>query len=146
MLYRTLDEMVEGVVITFFNISDLKEAELKLNENEQINKLLLNSASDIFIKLSTDWNILEINPAAEKFFGKKLEQLMNKNYFHTFIPESLRKKTEKELNKMLGESRGTRIKMEVITAAEKPVEVDSSVIVLRNNNKVPTGIILSIKK
>jgi two-component system CheB/CheR fusion protein len=146
MLYRTLDEKVEGVVITFFNISDLKEAELKLNENEQINKLLLNSASDIFIKLSTDWNILEINPAAEKFFGKKLEQLMNKNYFHTFIPESLRKKTEKELNKMLGESRGTRIKMEVITAAEKPVEVDSSVIVLRNNNKVPTGIILSIKK
>ncbi len=126
MPYYTLDEKVDGVVITFFNISDLKDVEVKLHETEQINKLLLNSASDIFIKLSTDWKILEINPAAEKFFGKKLEDILNRNYFHTFIPESLRKKTEKELNKMLRESQGTRFKMSVITAADKPVEIDLS--------------------
>lgn len=146
MPYATLDEKVEGVVITFFNISDLKEVEVKLHETEQINKLLLNSASDIIIKLSTDWKILEINPAAEKYFGKKPEEIINKNYFHTFIPESLRKKTEKELNKKLIESQSTRFKMEVITAADKSVEVDLSVIVLLNNFKVPTGMILSIKK
>ena len=146
MPYCTLDEKVDGVVITFFNISDLKDVEVKLHETEQINKLLLNSASDIFIKLSTDWKILEINPAAEKFFGKKLEDILNRNYFHTFIPESLRKKTEKELNKMLRESQGSRFKMSVMTAAEKPVEIDISVIVLVNNFKIPTGIILSIKK
>ncbi len=146
MPYSTLDEKVDGVVITFFNISDLKDVEVKLHETEQINKLLLNSASDIFIKLSTDWKILEINPAAEEFFGKKLEDILNRNYFHTFIPESLRKKTEKELNKMLRESQGTRFKMSVITAADKPVEIDLSSIILVNNFKVPTGIILSIKK
>ncbi len=71
MPYSTLDEKIDGVVITFFNISDLKDVEVKLHETEQMNKLLLNSSSDIFIKLSTDWKILEINPAAEKFFGKK---------------------------------------------------------------------------
>ena len=146
MPYATLDEKIEGVVITFFNISDLKEVEVKLHETEQINTLLLNSASDIIIKLSADWKILEINPAAEKFFGKKLEEIINKNYFHTFIPESLRKKTERELNKMLSESQVARFKMAVITTAEKPVEVEWSVIVLVNNIKVPTGMILSIKK
>jgi hypothetical protein len=47
---------------------------------------------------------------------------------------------------MLRESQGTGLKMSVITAAEKPVEIDWSVIILVNNFKVPTGIILSIKK
>ena len=146
MPYATLDEKIEGVVITFFNISDLKEVEVKLHETEQINTLLLNSASDIIIRLSADWKILEINPAAEKFFGKKLEEIINKSYFHAFIPESFRKKTEKELNKMLSESQVARIKMPVLTTAEKPVEVECSVILLVNNIKVPTGMILSIKK
>jgi len=36
-----------------------------------MNKLLLNSTSDIIIKLSTDLKILEVNPEAEKYFGKK---------------------------------------------------------------------------
>ena len=71
MPYRTLDEKIDGVVITFFNISDLKEVEVKLHETEQMNNLLLNSASDIIIKLSADWKILAVNPAAEKYFGKK---------------------------------------------------------------------------
>ncbi len=39
MPYRTLDEKVDGVVITFFNISDLKE-ELKLLETDLINNSL----------------------------------------------------------------------------------------------------------
>ena len=51
MPYRTLDDKIDGVVITFFNISDLKEVEVKLHETEQMNSLLLNSASDIIIKL-----------------------------------------------------------------------------------------------
>ena len=37
MPYRTLDEKIDGVVITFFNISDLKEVEVKLHETEQMN-------------------------------------------------------------------------------------------------------------
>ena len=108
MPYWTLDEKVDGVVITFFNISDLKEVELNLHENKQMNKFLLNSSSDIIIKLSTDWKIHEINPAAEKYFGKKLVEIVRKNYFHMFIPASFREKTEKELNKILKKSDDTR--------------------------------------
>ena len=146
MPYRTLDEKIDGVVITFFNISDLKEVEVKLHETEQMNKLLLNSASDIIVKLSANWKILEVNPAAEKYFGKKQEEILNKNYIHTFISESLRKKTENEMNKILSKSVDTRFKMQLITAGGKLIEADWSVIVLLDNFKVPSGMILSMKK
>jgi two-component system CheB/CheR fusion protein len=146
MPYRTFDDRIDGVVITFFNISDLKEVEVKLHETEQMNRLLLNSATDIIIKLAPNWKILEVNPAAEKYFGKKQGEIINKNYIHMFIPESLRKKTEDKMRKILGESQDTRFKMQVITAEDKLIEADWSVVVLLDNFNLPSGMILSIKK
>ena len=146
MPYRTFDDRIDGVVITFFNISDLKEVEVKLHETEQMNRLLLNSATDIIIKLALNWKILEVNPAAEKYFGKKQGEIINKNYIHMFIPESLRKKTEDKMRKILGESQDTRFKMQVITAEDKLIEADWSVVVLLDNFNLPSGMILSIKK
>jgi two-component system, chemotaxis family, CheB/CheR fusion protein len=145
MPYRTLDEKIDGVVITFFNISDLKEVEVKLRETEQINRYLMNSASEIIIKLSTDWNIMEVNLAAEEFFGKKQSEIINKNYIHTFIPEALRKKTEREMKKILSESKDTRFNMQLITAGGNLTEADWSVMVLLDNDNVPSGLIFSIK-
>jgi two-component system CheB/CheR fusion protein len=146
MPYRTLDDRIDGLVITFFNISDLKEVEVKLHETEQMNRLLLNSASDIIIKLAPNWKILEVNPAAEKYFGKKQEEIINKNYIHMFIPESLRKKTVDKMSKILGESQDTRFKMKIITAEDKLIEAEWSVVVLLDNFNLPSGMILSIKK
>ncbi len=146
MPYRTLDDKIDGVVITFFNITDLKKVEVKLNETEQMNKLLLNSASDIIIKLSADLKILDVNPAGEKYFGKKKEEIVNKNYIQTFIPEKLRKKTEIEMKKILDKSKDTRFNMQLVTKGGLLIEDDWSVTVLLNNFNIPSGMILSIKK
>lgn len=146
MPYRTLDEKIDGVVITFFNISDLKEVEVKLHETEQINQLLLKSAADIIIKLSKDLNVQDVNPAAEKYFGKKLSEILNKNYIHMFVPETLKKKCELDLNKLLHESKDTNIRMQLETATGKLTDGDWSVTVLLDNFSVPNGMILSIKK
>jgi two-component system, chemotaxis family, CheB/CheR fusion protein len=146
MPYRTLSEKVDGVVITFFNISDLKEEVVKLHETEQLNCLLLDSTSDIIIKLSTNWKILEVNPAAEQIFGKKKEEIINKDFFHLFVPESFRKKTENELKKLLSDGTDTRVNMQIITADKKSSNVDWVFILLLDNLKVPTGIILTTKK
>ena len=94
--------------------------------------------------MSKDWKILDANPAAEKYFGKKLSEILNKNYIHTFVPEALRKKCESVLIKILSESKDTKFKMQLLTAEEKIIEADWSVTVLLDNNKVPSSIILSI--
>jgi len=146
MPYRTLDDKIDGVVITFFNISDLKEVEVKLHETEQMNSLLLSSSTDIIIKLSADWKILEVSASAEEYLGRKQKQILNKNYIQMFIPESLRKKTEDELNRILNESQDTRYKMQLITAGGKKNDTDWSAVILLDNFKVPSGMILSLKK
>ena len=146
MPYRTFEDKTEGVVITFFNISDLKEVEVKLHETGQMNRLLLNSASDIIIKLSADLKILEINPAGENYFGKKKNEIINKNYIQMFIPEKLRKKTENKFNRIFVESQDTKIEMQIVTGEGQLIEDDWSIVVLLNNFNIPSGMILSKKK
>jgi hypothetical protein len=90
--------------------------------------------------------ILNINPAAEKYFGKKLEVVHNKNFIKMFIPVALWKKTEDEMNIILSESLDTRSKIQVITQGHKIADPEWSVTVLMDDQKMPVGMILSTKK
>jgi two-component system CheB/CheR fusion protein len=146
MPYRTLDDRIDGLVITFINISDLKQVEVKLLEAEQTSGLLINSSPDIIIRLSPDGKILEFNPEAEKYFGIKRENAVNRNYLKMFISERLQKKTEKDMKKLLVGLQDGNLKMEVIIAGSKSRVVNCNVNVLLNTIKMPTGMILSIKK
>lgn len=146
MPYRTFEDRIDGLVITFFNITDMKQMESKLHENEQMHRLILNSTSDIIVKLSTDWKILEFNPEAEKFFGRKYKDAINQNYIQLFVPEHQQKKTEKEINKLLTEKVDAKYKMELIAADEKICEVEWSVNILLNSLQTATEMILIAKK
>ncbi|OFY48017.1 MAG: chemotaxis protein CheB [Bacteroidetes bacterium GWF2_41_31] len=145
MPYRTFDDKIDGLVITFFNITDLKLMETKLTENEQMHQLILNSSSDLIVKLSANWNILEFNHEAEKFFASKRDEAIGQNFIKLFIPGKLQKKTEKVFHKMLREKVNAINKMEVIVAEGKLHEVEWSVNVLLNSLNVATEMILIAK-
>jgi two-component system, chemotaxis family, CheB/CheR fusion protein len=146
MPYRTSDDRIDGLVITFINLSDLKQVEVKLHETEQMNSLLLNSSSDVIIKLSTDWKIEEFNSEAEKFFGKKRGDALNQDYFQMFIPEPVRKQTEKNMKKVLNGGSDSKFKTKVIAAGDKTQVVELSVNVLVNDQKRTAGMIIITKK
>ena len=145
MPYRTFDDRIDGLVITFINISDLKLMEVKLHETEQLNRLLMHSSSDIIFKLSTGLKILEFNPEAEKYFGKKRENVINQNFIQLFIPEPERKKTEKDLKKLLHNTSEEKLKLQVITEGGNIQVVEYSVNVLLNSLKMPAEMILITK-
>ena len=86
------------------------------------------------------------NRIREKFFGKKNKEVINQNYFQLFIPQILRKKCENEMKKLVDELQDGKIKMKVITSADKTEVVQWTMNVLLNNQKMAAGIILSIKK
>ena len=146
MPYRTLDDRIDGLVITFINISELKKVELKLHETEQVNNLLFDSSSEILIELSTDLKITKFNPIAEKFFGMKREDVLNRNYIQLFIPKAERKGTENSINKLQSQLLNGKFKMQVIAAGDKMPVVKCSVNVLLDSLKMTAGIILSLKK
>lgn len=146
MPYRTFEDRIDGLVITFFNITDLKQLEAKLHENEQVHRLIVNSSPDLIVKLSTDFKILELNPEAEKFFEKKQKDAIGLNFIRQFFPEPLQKKTEKDFHKMLREKVDANYKMEMTTSEENKCEVDWTVNILLNSLQVATEIILIAKR
>lgn len=146
MPYRTFEDRIDGLVITFFNITDLKQLEAKLHENEQIHQLILNSSPDLIFKLSTDFKILEFNPEAEKFFGKKRKDETGLNFIQQFVAEPLQKKTEKDFHKILKEKADANYKMEMTAAKGNKCEVDWRVNILLNTLQVATEMILIAKR
>jgi two-component system CheB/CheR fusion protein len=146
MPYRTFEDRIDGLVITFFNITDMKQMETKLHENEQMHRLILNSTSDIIIKLSTDFKILEFNPEAEKFFGREHKDVINQNYIQLFVPGQHQKKAEKDINKLLAEKVDAKYKMEIKAADERICEVEWSVNVLLNSLQTATEMILIARR
>jgi two-component system CheB/CheR fusion protein len=145
MPYRTFDDRIDGLVITFIDISESKQAEEKLNEALQGYRLFLNSSTDVIVKLSAEWKILEFNSIAEKYFGIKREDAVNQNYIHLFVSEPLRKKAEKGLTKLLEQKKNDKIKMQVISADGNEKDAEWSVNILFNNLQIPSGMIITTK-
>jgi PAS domain S-box len=146
MPYRTFDDRIDGLVITFINISDHKDIETKLFETERTNRILLSLSSDVMIILSVEFIILEFNTEAEKFFGKKRKDCINKNFLQMFIPETAQKKTEKNFKKLLKEGMHSKIKLTVKNASANMSADEWSVNITLNDINTAEGIILSIKK
>ena len=143
MPYRTFDDRIDGLVITFINITDLKEAEEKLSEKEQIKRLLLDSASGIIVQLSKDLKILEFNPEAEKYFGARRSDAINQDFIKLFIPEPVQKKTQRVLNKMLKDLQNGTFKVQTASSGENKPVVEWSVKIIINKHKTSTGFILT---
>jgi two-component system, chemotaxis family, CheB/CheR fusion protein len=145
MPYRTFDDRIDGLVITFIDISELKQIEERLQMMDQENKLLFDLSSNVILKLAADWKIVKFNSAAEIFFGKKKEDIAGENFMELFIPEATRKKSEQKLNKFLTKPGNYDIKMKVIAAGSKETETEWSINVLFNHLEIPSEVIIITK-
>jgi len=143
MPYRTFDDRIDGLVITFINITALKQLEENWDETNQMMNLLFRSSSDIIIKLSPQYKVLEFNPKAEKFFGVTHENVIYQDYFQMFIPQPKQKQAEQMIQKMLNSLQDGKLKNEVIAAQGTIQNVVWSVKILVNSLNKATGLILT---
>ena len=146
MPYRTSDDRIDGLVITFINISELKQVDLKLNQDEQIINFLSGISSDMILRLSSNLDIITINAAAEQFFGKKTEQVIDKNFIHLFVSKPRQRKVNNELIKGMNSLQDGIFKIEVIADNGDSITLDWSARILHADEKMPTGILLFTPK
>jgi two-component system CheB/CheR fusion protein len=145
MPYRTSDDRIDGLVITFMNISELKQVEEKLIETAQIKQLLLNSSVGVVVKISANFIIKEFNTEAEKYFGLNHDEAIGKNFINLLVPHTLQKKATLEMQQLLNNAQDGKIRIQLVSAkGSNPVAV-WTVKVLLNNLKEATGMILILK-
>ncbi len=101
--YRTLVNVIEGAVITFVDITEIKKANKIFKENEELKNMaaIVRDSKDAFVTQSIKGDILSWNPRAEKLYGWSEAEATKMN-ISEMIPESLREesiKTIKELSK-----------------------------------------------
>jgi two-component system CheB/CheR fusion protein len=91
--YRTLENVIEGAVITFTDITEVKKAQAALKETETLRRLavVVRDSYDAVIVYDLDGRILAWNPGAERMYGwSEAEALALK--IRDLIPEDIQEK------------------------------------------------------
>ena len=99
--YRTLENVIEGAVITFTEITEIKRAQAALRESENLRRLavVVRDAHDAIAVQDLEGRILAWNPGAERMYGWSEAEALAMN-MRDLIPENRREETLAVLRKL----------------------------------------------
>ena len=105
--YRTSEDRINGIVITFFNITLRKQAELALHKSEEYLRLLIESANDYAIlSLDTERKVTSWSNGAKEMIGYLEQEIIGQSGDIIFTPEDREKNApEKEAKEAAKEGR-----------------------------------------
>ena len=81
-----------GVVLTFRDVTEQRRAEREIRQSEARNRAILETALDCVITMDHAGKVVEFNPAAEKTFGYRRDQIIGEELCEFIIPRSLRER------------------------------------------------------
>jgi two-component system CheB/CheR fusion protein len=136
--YRTMENSIEGAVINFTEISELKKAQASRQETEGLRRLaaVVRDANDAILVQDLTGRILAWNPCAERMYGWSEAEALSMN-IRDLVPEARRKEaltTVRNLSrgKVLEPYRVPRIKrdgqiVEIMLTATALLDADNEI-------------------
>lgn len=97
--YKTMDDKIDGVVLTFNNITTLKKLEIVTRKNEQRLLLVLNAMPEMIIALDSRDKVLYWNTECEKITGYSADEMIGFKLYDTFTLDSEGALSESESDK-----------------------------------------------
>ncbi len=79
-----------GIFGLYLDITERKQAEQAVRASEALKGAILETALDAIVSINQHSRIIEFNPAAEKMFGYKREEVLGRDMAKLIIPSSLR--------------------------------------------------------
>src|SRR5207244_6032106 len=95
-----------GVVLTFRDVKEQREAQLALRQSEARKAAILETALDGIITMDHEGKVIEFNPAAERTFHYSRAQVVGRQLSNLLIPPSLREKHQRGLAHYLATGEG----------------------------------------
>jgi len=99
--YRTLENVIEGAVVTFTDITDMKQARAALRESEGLRRLaiVVRDSHDAILVQALDGRILAWSPGAERAYGWTEAEALAMN-IRALIPESERESSVQKIHEL----------------------------------------------
>ncbi len=116
MPYRTQEDKIDGLVITFVDVTDAKKVEEELSSCVEGLSSLIDFAPGMIVSLSPEGNVLDFNREAERIFGRNREQSQGRNFFELFMPKACREEVATEMLRALKEGRVGGLETKVVSA------------------------------
>ncbi len=87
--YRTLDNVIDGAVVNFIDVTKTKNAESLLNQFTALKCLssIIHDANDAIMMLSLDGQILAWNPAATRMYGYSEKEALDMSVYDLMADE-----------------------------------------------------------
>jgi two-component system CheB/CheR fusion protein len=100
--YRTIENIIDGVVITFVNITKIKRAEKVLRDSETNRRLaaVVRDSNDAITVQDFEGNITAWNKGAEKMYGYSEDEALKMNIYD-IVPENKGKEASAFIKKVL---------------------------------------------
>jgi two-component system CheB/CheR fusion protein len=92
--YRTLENVIEGAIITFTEVTEIKDAQVALREADELRRFAraVSDARDAIVVQDLDGRILAFNPGAVRLYGWSEAEALTMNV-RALVPEDQRDQT-----------------------------------------------------
>jgi two-component system CheB/CheR fusion protein len=142
MPYRTIDDKIDGFVLTFTNITASKQLEAALRGTSLMFKSLIHSAVGAIISISKDGIIIGLNSIMEKIYDIKYADLTGKDYFDMLIPLQVREKVRADIKTVLDDGLPVQFETTANLAGGALLKAKWQASKMIDDNGVVTGVII----
>ncbi|MBC7382093.1 MAG: PAS domain S-box protein [Bacteroidia bacterium] len=131
----------EGLIFAVAkDVTSRKLAELGMRNSEEKTRLIMNAALDAIICIDTLGAITFWNPQAEKMFGWKKEEVVNRIFSEIIIPEPLRELHDLGIDVYLqtghGPSLNVILELSAINKSKKEFPIELTILPIKQDNEV----------
>lgn len=96
--YRTVNDRIDGVVITFVDITDRKRAEIRLREERNFVNSVLDTVGALVVVMDPEGRIVRFNNKCEEVSGYSFDEVEGKSIFDLLVPPDEQEEVEALLN------------------------------------------------
>jgi PAS domain S-box-containing protein len=132
---------VLGAVVTFSDITERKRAEAALRSERDFAESLIVTAQAIVLVLGPAGRIVRFNPFMEQLSGYRLEEMLGKDWFTTFLPECEQAQAREAFSLAVAGNQTTRQISNILTLTGRQRTIEWNNKILGDAHGKPIGML-----